>query len=144
MMAHKPIIRYWWILLFWLVLWSYVLIEERPYAIHYPDLNCQHFLNQNLKNVLQNICAFRLWRPACPVARGILCLHPQGASGSLCRHRCLELSFPDSCLEVSSSPGLWYGMLLKTWMKSFLLLLHLNYFTLSAALFVYLLFSRIS
>lgn len=57
--------------------------------------------------------SFHLSRPACPAAWGILCLHSQGASGSLCRHRCLELSFSDSCLEISSSPGLWYGILLK-------------------------------
>lgn len=56
---------------------------------------------------------FPMSRPACAVARRILRLHPQGTFGSLRRHWCLELSFSDSFLEISSSSGLWYEILLK-------------------------------
>lgn len=54
-----------------------------------------------------------LSRSTCPAAGGILCLHPPGASGSLCRHWGLELPFSNSCLEISSSAGLWYAGHLK-------------------------------
>lgn len=80
------------------------------YRIFLPYL--YGFINVTSAFVLPCQCfCFPLSRPACPVAWGILCIHSQRAAGSLCWHRCLELSLSDRCLEVCSSPGLRYGFL---------------------------------